>query len=141
MNKKGSAGDNLASWYLLYLIILVVFFVLAFYYITAYQDGAALWEDFYSKQVVRMIDNAKPGDEFHLDVSVPSKIAFKKGYDVQKIFDFDNVNNQVIVKLSTGQGTSFGYFNNVDVVDWKVELPSGDPNSNRLYFKVVDVQK
>jgi len=63
------------------------------------------------------------------------------GKKKEEIFIFDNINNEVIVSLRQGTGASFSFFNEVDVVESRVELVSGSANTNRLYFKIKEAGK
>ncbi|MCH7567873.1 MAG: hypothetical protein IIA87_00455 [Nanoarchaeota archaeon] len=144
MNKRGeSAGDNILFNNLIYMILFILFFLGMFYYVLGFQNGAALLEDFYAKEISRMINAAELGTETEvsLDVTKATEIAFKKGVRRSDIFNFDNVNNKVIVSLRLNGGTSFNFFNDVDVVDWDIKLVSGGIETNRLYFKIVEKQR
>ena len=145
MNKKGggSLGDSVAVNYIVYLILLVVVFFGMFYYITGFQDGAFALEDIYAKEIVSVINSAGPGEEVYLDVTKPTGVAFDNKKNPSDIFIFDNANNKITVSLRKGTGTSFSYFNNVDVVDYRLETPSvgAGANTNRIYFKIAEKAK
>lgn len=142
MNKKGNAGDNLLLWYVAYIILGVIFFSMTYYWVYSYSGGAALMEDFYAKEIVRVLNDAAPGQEVYLDVSPATKIAFKNGLKEQNIFFFDNVKHSVGVSLTPKSGTVYPYFNDVIVrQDYKVELISGGTNTNRLHFFIVHTER
>ena len=74
--------------------------------------------------------------EIKIDVSRVAVIAFKKTKPIEDIIYVDNVNNQIIVSSRLNAGTSFGFFNDVDIVEWKTEGPSGRPENTQFMFKV-----
>ena len=140
MNTKGQFNNQL-SVTMLYLIIFVLFFVGMLFFINRYQNGASLWEEFYAKNIVGVIDSANVGDEIYLDVTKATEIAIKSGVDKNEIFSFDNLNNKLIVKLSPDGGTSFKFFKDVDIVNWSLEFVSGDAKTNRLKFSIARVRE
>mgnify|MGYP001620115309 CR=1 FL=1 len=143
MNRRGDLSDSVMMNYVLYFILLVVFTILMFYFITGFQEGAFGLEDIYAKALVRIIDSSEPGQEIYIDVTELTVIAFKNKKGRSDIFNFDNVNNKITVSLRKGSGTSFNYFNEVDVVGWDLEVPSpgAGPEVNRLYFKIAEAAK
>lgn len=140
-NKRGATGDHSLTANVIYLIIALTFFIGMFYFVTAMQDGAAKWEDFYSKEIANLVNLAEPGQEVFLDVSHAASIAFKNEKGPSDIFTFDNVNNKVIVSLRQNSASSFSFANKVDVIDARVELPSGSAETTRLYFKILEEQR
>jgi len=140
MNKK-AVGIDFLGWNFIYIVLEIIFFILILYWVVGFQDSAALWEDFYVKEITRLINTAEPGQEVFLDVSPATRIAFSNGVGKSDLFNFNNVNNFVTVKLTPNRGSSFSFFNDVDIVDWDVRLVSGGAETNRLYFKIVEVQK
>lgn len=138
MKRKGGAGaDNIAAWYVAYFILLVLFFVGSLYYVTWLQDGAALWEDVYAKEIVRVIERAQPKEEVTLDVHVLTELALAHGGDLKEIVRFDNVLHTVSVSTRPGLGTTYGYFNDVQIIDDRVEVP-GVKGKNVLRFVVTN---
>ncbi len=126
---------------LMYLVISLAIFAGLFIFINSYNRGSAFYEDFYVKEIVNLINNAGPGMEFKLDVTKLASIAFKNGKPVKEIIDVDNVLNKVVVSSRIGAGTSFGFFNDVDIVYLPVENPSGNIGTTQFIFKIVEKQK
>ena len=143
MNKRGELMDNIAINYVIYILIVVILVIFLFFNVMAFQDKAAVWEDFYVKEIVRIIDTAEPGQEVYLDVTLATTIAFKNEKGKSEIFNFDNEGNSVTVSLTRFGSTRFSYFNDVDIVDWRLEVPSRGAGAevNRLYFRIVEVQR
>lgn len=139
MNKKGE-GFGLLLWEnVIYLILLAltIFIVIAF--INAQSNGAAVWEDYYAKEIIKVINFANPGEEISIDVQKATRIAKENGVkSYGEIFDFDNLRNEACVKLSAGRKTCYYYSNEVDIIDKDLKL--GVPG-NVLNFKIKDVAK
>jgi hypothetical protein len=135
MNRRGMGGDNIAAWYVAYFVLLVLFFVGALYYVTWLQDGAALWEDVYAKEIVRVIERAQPQEEVTLDIQVLTELTVAHGGDLRGIVRFDNVLHTVSVSTRPGLGTTYGYFNDVQVIDDRIETP-GAEGKNVVRFVV-----
>ena len=139
MNKRGT-GEILTN-NLIYIILFLVFFMLMFYFVVGFQDGSSVWEEFYAKEIVKIVNEAEPGTEIYLDVTALTKIAFKHGKSRNEIITFNNLQNSVIVSLTSKSGTSFNFFNDVDIVEPSIKLISGGKETNRLYFKVMERQR
>ncbi len=129
-NKRGGMNkiimDNLS-----YIILTIVFMGILFGFIYLQSNGAGVWQDFYSKEIVKVINLAEDGDEIWIDVHKGTKIARGNGINSKEIFSFED--NDVCVKLGRGRATCYSYFNDLDVVGSKIE--PGVP-INLLYIKV-----
>ncbi len=142
MNKRGT--DNILIESIVYLLFFILFFLFMFHFIFGYQYGAFFWEDFYAKELALLIDRAEPGMEFALDVSELSRVAIKKGKSLRDLILIDNVNNRITVSVRQGAGTSFRFFNDVDIViepDAGLVLPSGGAMTTQFIFKVKERQR
>ena len=140
MNRKGTFNNQL-TWNIAYLILFILFFSGMLFFVLRYQNGAAIWEEFYAVEIAKIIDTAEPGQEVYLDVSEGTNIALKSGMlreDLNEIIKIDNINNKVIVKLHPNFGTVYRYFSDVDVIDWKIEQVSGQIDKNRFTFRVIE---
>jgi len=106
-------------------------------------NGAAIWEDYYAKEVAKVINLAEPGDEIILDVHRATEVAKKnKVESFSRTFQFSNLENEICVKLGRGKKTCYFYFNNVDIVDIELKLAGGEEgNRNLLLFNVIEKQK
>jgi hypothetical protein len=140
MNKKGS--EEIALSYIIYTVLLIVFAVGMFMVVNNHRNGGAVWEDFYAKEVVKMIDNARVGDEIFIDVQKASEIARDNEVPLSSIFTFNNIKNEVCVKLATRRGC-YSYFNEVDVIpdtDFGLVTSNGK-YVNVLHLNITEVQK
>lgn len=134
---KDKRAEILMS-HVIYIILVVLFAAGIFYVIAQQKNGAAIWEEFYAKEISRIINLAKPGDEILLNVQKATEIARKNELrSFSELFQFNNPENEICVKLSPGRKTCYSYFNEVDVTE--VELKLGIPE-NYLYFKIKEVK-
>ncbi len=133
MNKKGT---NIILDNAIYIVLAVIFFSMTMYFLGNFKFATSFYEDYYSKEITKVINMAKPGDEVVLDVHKATEIAQKQTLgSYSEIFQFDNVNNEVCVKLSKGRKKCYSYFNDVSIVNDELRL--ADP-INVLSFKVID---
>ncbi len=139
MNIRGGAGSNLGMWYLAYIILGVLFFSLTFFWVSSYARGAALYEDFFAKEITRVINTGEPGQEVYLDITEASEIAFKNGLAPEDIVTFNNEDHTVTVRLTQRSSTSYSYFNRVNIrEDSGIEILSGSADTNRLHFFIIE---
>ncbi len=137
MNKQ--AAENTISSTVIYLVIAMIFLAGMLLFIRSQANGAAIWEQYYSKEITKLINLAKPGDNISIDVQKAAQIA--KSNDVQtfsEIFSFDNLQNTVCVKLSPGKKTCEAYFNDVIIISPDLELI---PENNILTFTISEPKK
>lgn len=138
MNKRAEEevmGTLMAN--VIFVILVALFFGGMLYYENMQKNGAAIWADFYVKEIVKVVDMANPGDEITLNVQRAVEIAVKKDVAYGDIFNFDNTRNEICVKLSPSRHTCYKYFNDVDVVGAGVVL--GVPE-DILHFKIAEKQ-
>ena len=92
-NKKGE-GDfgDLLQENVIYLLLLAMFVFLVFFAVSGFRNGAATWEDYYTKELTKVIDMSQAGDEIEIDVQKATEIAKKNGVrSFSEIFNFDNL--------------------------------------------------
>lgn len=139
MDRRGDTDlmmDNL-----IYLFIFILFFLTMFYFVNSYSNGGAFYEDFYAKEISRIINSAQPGMELKIDVTPLVVVASKNKKPLNEIILIDNVNNKVIVSSKLNSGTSFSFFNDVDVIYSPLEVISGGVENTRFIFKIVEKQR
>ena len=139
MNKKAQATDILFD-NIIYLFVLIIFFIAMLVFVNSQMNGATLWEDYYAKEIVKVIDSSMPGDQIAIDVHKATEIAMKNKIDnFEDIFSFDNSRNEVCVKLSKGRANCYNYFNSVNVSPsgskW-VYLAETSNSVNRLHILI-----
>ncbi len=122
--------------WIIYTLIVVAVFIMMFGFLTHQMNGAALWEEYYAREIVRVINALQPGDRVQLDVHKGTEIAQKNEIEKRSdIFQFDSLNNEVCVKLSVGRKSCYSYFN--DVVIANVDIVLDDRGErNVLVFEV-----
>src|SRR3989344_2742882 len=142
MNRGAETGGILWD-NVIYLILLIVFFAGMMAFIYSKMNGAAVWGDYYVKEIVKIIDSSRPGDEIIFDVHKATEIAQKNNIPSSKfdrLFIFTNLKNEVCVKLSLGKASCYNYFNDVGVGAappgdrWVYLAEVGD--KNRLHFNI-----
>ncbi len=136
--------DNILMENMIYLLIFILFFMLMFYFVSANNNRASFWEDFYAKEIALLIDNSEPGTSFSVDVSELSRVAIKNKIDVGRLISVNNLKNTIIVSTRHGEGTSFGFFNDVDVVFGQEEgigFSSDEKVTTQFKFTLKEKQK
>lgn len=142
MNKKGEEfGGDVIYENLGYIIFTTLFFITMLAYVGGLQDGAAVYEGFYAKEIANVVNTVEHGSEVCLDVTKATEIASRRKKSVGSIFNFNNVNNEIVVSLRQNGGSAYMFFNEVDVVDWNVKLLSGIGGESQLCFFVKEPPK
>jgi hypothetical protein len=138
MNRKADTGEGIYNNLVYFIVGIFVFFVLLVF-VNSQKSGAATWEDYYAKEIVKVIDLAKPGDQIKIDVQKPTTIAKKnKMGNLTDIFSFNNQVKDVCVKLKAGRKSCYGYFNEINVSNYSIEF--GVPG-NILLIKMQESSK
>jgi len=135
MNRKGDGADIIRN-NLAYMLFFLAVFVAMLFFVSSRMDNVAFWEDFYAKEIARVIDFSKQGDEVKIDVTMAVQLARKNKVEFDKIFIFDNEEGSVAVSLSRGTGKSFRYFNNVSIENEGTELSEEDVEVRQLIFNI-----
>jgi hypothetical protein len=140
MNKRGESEGGLASNvlfdYVAYFLFFTVFFAIMLWYVFSFQEGIAIKEDFYAKEIARMIDAGQPGDNVWIDVTPVSSLLVKHKQPLSQAFIIDNVNHQVVVSLTPKSGVSYPFFTDFAAVNVTLAVLSGNADSNRLHFQL-----
>jgi hypothetical protein len=139
MNKKGDVGDGPLMNNVIFAILFLLFLIPMLIFVASVRDNVAKWEDFYAKEVVRIVDIAEPGTEVYLDVDHVIKIGKKHGRE-KDFFEFSNVDDDLRVSFREKGGSSFDYFNDVDILGNDIKF-SGHHGVQRLYYKIVEVRR
>ncbi len=140
-NKKGDSSSNPLWNNIFYLIIIVVVAGVFLGFVSNQKEAAGMWEDFYSKEISRVINSAVAGSEVSIDVTKAISVAERRGKNFGEIFYFDNEKKEVFVSLRNNGGKRYSFFNDVAIADWNVELSSGGADKSRLHFKVIESRK
>ena len=136
MNKKGDFGSSLKS-NIIFLILLVLFLGAMIVFVSKKDNGDEVWAQYYASEIASIINMAEYGDEIILDVQKATEIAERNGVAFSNIFNFDNANNEVIVRVSSAGASGAVYYNDADIAAESIELGIYD-GINKLKFKVVE---
>ncbi len=139
MNKKAQLYSKLLNQ-TVFILLVVVFAGFMFWYVRSQQDGAAVWEDFYVKEISNMVNRAEVGQTYRIDVHKVSEIAKKNGVAFDKIFEFVNKDKKVCIQLSKGRRTCNKWASDFLVSGDKLDFAVGlaDKSYNVLEFKVIE---
>lgn len=110
-NKKGS---DMLPEQVIFIVLNIVFFVVLLTFISKSSDGASLYEQSYAKQIALMLDRAKPGTTFVMDIMDGINVK-DKSKSLNETIKIDKENNKVIVSLRGSTGYTFKYFHNYDL--------------------------
>lgn len=118
---KKRKGTSYLEGNVVYLVFLLVFAVLAMVFLLRYENGAWFWEQYYSYNIARAINQADEGGEFVLDMDHAVEIARKNGLkEFENLVFVDSEKQEVKVSLQEGKYTIYPYTRNVEVLS--VEL-------------------
>ncbi|MEK6928475.1 MAG: hypothetical protein AABW65_00780 [Nanoarchaeota archaeon] len=120
MNKKGESdfGEILLD-NTVYVILLAIFVFGIFAFVYQLKNGAVIWEDYYAKEVSKVLNFAEKGDNIEIDVQKASEIAGKNRVELSEMFSFKE--NDVCVKLSKIKKTCYVYFNDIKILSSKIK--------------------
>ncbi|MBD3247331.1 hypothetical protein GF378_01795 [Candidatus Pacearchaeota archaeon] len=114
MKKRKKAGFLTENVIFLVLNLIVITILLLFIY--SRTGGIILYEETYAKNIALLIDSAKPGTEFYLNMENALEEAEDNAWDVKKTVKINNKRNMVTVQLSEDSGYSYSFFNDLKVV-------------------------
>ncbi len=134
MNHKGALGDMLYDS-AIYLILVALFLLGMSVFLYLQLNGAGVWSELYTKELVTLINLGQPGDDFTLHIQEATNIAKRNGVtNFNQLFMFNNDQNEVCVSLSTSGKTCLRYFNQISISESRIEL--GVPD-NVLHLHLV----
>lgn len=124
---KKRKGTSYLEGNVVYLVFLLVFVVLAMVFLLRYENGAWFWEQYYSYNIARAINQADSGGEFVLDMDHAVEIARKNGLkEFENLVLIDSEKQEVKVSLQEGKYTIYPYTKNVKVLSAKLsDSPRG----------------
>jgi len=134
MNPK--AQSRILMDNVMFLILVAIFVMLMALFIWNQMNGTAIWAEYYAKETTKLINLGLPGDEITLDIHKATKIARdNKVKNFNDIFNFDNINNEVCIKLARGRVTCHSYFNGVNINNMGTKI---GPSGNILRFNILE---
>ena len=114
----------------IFIILNLVFLAILILFIYSKSGGESVLEEKYSKQIALIIDSAKPGMTIHLNMEDAIKKANKNEWDLSKVVSVSG--NTVTVKLREKGGSSYSFFNDVQV------FANFDTENKKEYFFVIN---
>ena len=115
MNKRG----NILIENLIFIILNLLFLSILILFVLRQGNGEIVLEEAYAKQIALLIDAAKPGMVFRVNLDKGVKVAEKNGVLNKMIEIHDNI---VTIKLSERGGYSYSFFNDVAVNFYKDKI-------------------
>ncbi len=104
---------------IIFIIIIIAFAVIMMAFIVRYGNQSAIKEEVYAKQIALAIDKTRSGTNIVMDVSSIYKDGRKNKIENGLII-IDNNANSVNIRLSSGKGYSFAFFNSNPIV-WNID--------------------
>lgn len=113
-NKRGS--ENLVIPVVIFIILNLMFAVIIMGYVFKSSTGALVYEQAYAKQIVLLVDSAKPVTQFSIDFTKGLEIAEANELNSEQISNLVKIrDNEVLVKLGKAGGYKFGYFSDYEI--------------------------
>ncbi|NMB67033.1 hypothetical protein GYA25_03165 [Candidatus Woesearchaeota archaeon] len=114
-NKKGEANDLFLNNFVDIILDFIFFGVLILFLLNQYYKISFL-ELNYAKNIALLMDNAKPGMTITFDLSDAVKTAKSNGVDINDMIKIQD--NKVLVTLARNKGSSYSFFNNVNIISY-----------------------
>lgn len=128
--KKG----NILIENVLFLILNLVFLSILIIFVVSKVGNSADMEEQKAKQIALIIDNAKPGMVFEINMQKEKEKAKKEKYQERLITINENI---VTVRLRKKGGYSYSFFNNVKVTEpYEIQNPKTGELNGYYYFKI-----
>ena len=115
MKKRGS----ILIEKVLFIILNLVFLTILILFLSKQGAGATVLEKTYSKQIALMLDASKPGTILKLNLNELKEVSDKKGIAFEDVVKINE--NLVIVKLSDKGGSTYSFFNDIEVIAFSDE--------------------
>jgi hypothetical protein len=124
-NKKAQSDSNetLFIWTIIGTILIVTLLILIFLFINSKSNGSEIWEDYYTKELKKIIELSDPGTEISLNIQKLLMVASANGIiSKSEIFIIHNQNNEFCLKTSLEKSTCINYYNQVDIAELPTEV-------------------
>jgi hypothetical protein len=117
-NKRG----NLLPKNVIFIVLNVVFLTLLVLYVSKQGNGAIVLEQSYAKNIALLIDSGIPITKMTINMKDAFDLAKKNNIAFENVVKITG--NTVTVKLSSGGGYQYSFFNNVDATAYPDILPN-----------------
>jgi hypothetical protein len=135
-NKKGEANDLFLNNFVDIILDFIFFGVLILFLLNQYYKISFL-ELNYAKNIALLMDNAKPGMTITFDLSDAVKTAKSNGVDINDMIKIQD--NKVLVTLARNKGSSYFFFNNVNIISYYPLYKNG--YTGEFVFKIGEYLK
>lgn len=127
-NRAESEGMNLMTEKVVYILFILIFSGMVIGFFIRFQNDVLIYEQTYAKELALLINKAEPGIEMDIDIFDFYHKSNKNNFN-GNVVEIDNEKSEVIVRLASGRGYKYSFFNDVEVI-WDL-----DRNKDRLYLK------
>lgn len=128
-----SKKANFLTENVIFIIIAVLFVAMLFVFVSKTSSSTRMIEESEAKKIALILDSAEPGTEIKLNIDslLESKQESLSEGDIFRI-----ENNRVNVRLKSGEGYSYSFFNKIQV---KSQIGSREQGGVFLYLSIEDV--
>lgn len=109
MKKRG----NILLGDIVFIALTLIFLTILTLFLFSKMGDGAILEEKYAKQIVLLIDSAKPGMIIALTMEDVFEKTEKENFDFSKVVSIQD--NIIKVKLRDGVGYSYSFFNNIEI--------------------------
>jgi hypothetical protein len=135
MNKKNKQGEILIE-NIVFIILNIIFLAILVLFLLKQGEGAVVLEGAYAKETALLIDAAKPGMIFTINMEKAMEIANENEIDFSEVVEVGN--NYVTVKLTDKGGYKYTFFNDVNVSAYPDR--NKENNYNGIYVFTVSLK-
>jgi len=116
INMKSKRGASYLEENLVYIVVFIIFFLIAASFIYRYQDNSLFKEQYYSYSISKAIDSSRPGDRIEINMDKAVETARKGGIaKSSEIVSIDNEKKLIYVSLQNGKKTAYSFYRNYKV--------------------------
>ncbi|MBU2612637.1 MAG: hypothetical protein KKB62_02865 [Nanoarchaeota archaeon] len=109
MKKRGEIlAENV-----IFLVLNIIFLTILVLFLLKQAGGAVLIEGSYSKEIALLVDSAKHGTIINVNLQKAKEVSDENGIDFSEILKI--ADGYVTIKLSDKGGSSYHYFNDINV--------------------------
>jgi len=123
---RGKKGSTLLTENVIFIILNVVFIAILVVFLVSKINNVSVMEEKYSKEIALALDSALPGMMISINMSDAMNAA-RKNLGEKNLNETVNIQGNIVtVKLQSGKGYSYSFFNNLNL---------GKPVSNYYFDK------
>jgi|SRR3989344_5621746 len=135
LNKKGEEDADFLQDQAIYIILAVLSTIIIVIFVYNQMNAASVWEDYYAKEITKVIDSSEPGTLVELNVQKAERIAKKNEIDCKKeCFSFNNKDKEICVRLGRDRNACYYFLTDANITN--VEIVTRVPE-NILKFEII----